>query len=105
MLAKQVAIAGRENVRRGRRRPDHIAQPIDFSAFQIDARKKRSRNVCLAIAQQLVGLLGADDIAREQNHARRLNALEQGSEPRGHLRAIEPDDESWPISRMFARES
>src|SRR5713101_4459202 len=41
-------------------------------------------------------LLGVGNVAGKQNHARRLNAAEQGSEPWRHLRTIEADDEESP---------
>ena len=78
MLAIEFAVAGREHVRRRRRRPG-IAKTVDRAAFKIDASKQRRRYALLALAQQSPRLLRTLDIPREQNHSRRLQPREQGS--------------------------
>ena len=47
----------------------------------------------LAIPKKLVSLFGAHDIAREKNHACRLNAFELGGERGGYFVAVEANDE------------
>ena len=47
----------------------------------------------LTVPEQFVSLLGSDDVAREQNHAGRLNTREQGSEASRHFGPVEADDE------------
>src|SRR5271154_3359222 len=96
MRAKKFAVSGREHLRRRRRRSEHIAKPIDTSAFQIDAREQRRGNTLSAIAQQPPSLLRALYIAREQNNPRRLQSRKQGTEPRRHLRAVEANDQELP---------
>jgi hypothetical protein len=41
-------------------------------------------------------LFSADNIPRKQNHTRRLDPLQQGSQAGRHLRPIEADDKKLP---------
>ena len=93
VLAKEPGIAGGKNIRRRRRRSSDVAKAIDLATFHIDARKQRRRNACLAFFEQFVSLLATDDIARKENHTRRLQSCEQGTESRRHLGAVEADNE------------
>ncbi len=63
------------------------------AAFEIDAGEEGSRDALLAIAQKTPRLLGSLYVAREQNHSCGLQTREQGTEPRGHLRAVKADDQ------------
>ena len=72
---------------------ERFAEAVDASAFEIDAGKERSRHALLAIAQKAPCLLGSPNVAREQNHSRGLQPLEQGTEARRHLSAVEADDQ------------
>ena len=47
----------------------------------------------LTVPQKRMRLLSPGDITGKQNHARRLNPSEQGSEARRHLGPVEADDE------------
>ena len=93
MLAKERAAARAKNLRRRRRRTDHIAEAVHGTAFKVHAREKRRGHALLAVAQKSVRLLSSGDVAGKQNHARRLNLREQGSEARGHRGPVEADDE------------
>ena len=93
MLAKKRAAARGKNLGRRRRPTDHVAETIHRAAFKIDASEKRRGNALLAFAQKSVRLRGPGDVAGKQNHARRLNLREQGSEARRHLGPVEADDE------------
>ena len=76
----------------GRCRPQYIAQPVDLAAFKIDAPKQRSRYVLLAIPKKLVGLVGADDVAREENHAALAECARAGKRVQETLRCRRTDD-------------
>src|SRR5271166_3011554 len=93
MLEEELAVAGGEDIGRGRCGTEHVAEAVDESAFEIDTGEKRCRNALLALAQQTPCLLGGLDVAREEDYARRLQPFEQGSEARRHLGAVEADDE------------
>ncbi len=93
MLAKKRAAARGKNLRRRRRRAEHAAETIHRAAFQIHASEKRRGDALLAFAQKDMRLFRPSDVARKQNHPRRLNLRKQGSEPRRHLGSIEADDE------------
>ena len=72
---------------------EHVAETVHGAAFEVDAGEERRRDVFLAVAQESMRLLGAGDVAGKQDHARGLDAREQGSETRRHLGAVEADDE------------
>ena len=93
MLPKQPPVARRKNIRRRRRPANRFAKPIHPPALKIHTGKQRSLDQRLAVAQQLPSLLSTDNISRKQNHARRLDAPQQGTERRTHLRPIKPDDQ------------
>ncbi len=92
MLAKERAAARGKDFRRRRCCPQRFPKTIDCTSLEIDASKQRSRNLLLAFPQKRMCLLGTLDIARKQNHPRRLNLPKQGSQPRRHLGSIEADD-------------
>src|SRR5579863_6883167 len=92
VLAKKFAIAGGKNIRSRGRRTQHIAKAVYAAALQINARKQPGRNAILAVAQQPRRLFDGLYVSRKQDHARRLQPREQGTEPRRHLRAVEAED-------------
>ena len=102
MLAEEFAIAGGEDICGGGRWTEHVAKAIYDSAFEIDAGEQRRRNAFLAIAQQTPGLLGSLYVAREQDHSCRLQSLEQGTEARRHLCAVEADDQELADCRELS---
>ncbi len=93
MLAKKRAAARGKNLCRRRRRTDHVAETVHRAAFKVHASEKRRGHALLAFAQKSMRLLSSGDVAGKQNHARRLNLREQGSEARRHLGPVEADDE------------
>ena len=93
MLAEKFAIGSGEHLRCRRGWTQHLAKAVHVSAFEIDAGKQWRRNAFLTIAEQAPGLPGTLYIASEQNHPRRLQTREQGTEPRRHFRAVEADDQ------------
>ncbi len=92
MLAKERAAARGKSLRRSGRRAEHVAETIHRAAFKVHASEKRRGHALLAFPQKSVRLLSSRDVAGKQNHPRRLNLREQGSEPRRHLGAVEADD-------------
>ena len=93
VLAEEFAIAGGEYIRRRGRWPEHVAKSVYAAAFEVDAGEQRRGNAFLAIAQEAPGLLGALDVACEQDHSCWLQTREQGTEARRHLCAVEADDQ------------
>ena len=93
MLAKERPAARGKNLCRRRRRTEHVAETVHRAAFKVHASEKRRRHALLAFAQKSVRLLSSGDVAGKQDHARRLNLREQGSEARRHLGPVEADDE------------
>jgi hypothetical protein len=93
MLAKELAIAGGEDFRGRGRGAQHVAKAIHTAAFEVNTRKERRCNLCLAALQQPESLFRSSDVAREENHAGGLNAAEQSGEARGHLGAVEANDQ------------
>src|SRR4029077_10060983 len=104
VLAEEAAIAGAEDIRRRRCRSQYVAKAVDAPAFEVHAGKQRRGDAFLALAQQPPGLLGSLYISREQNDARRLQSLEQGSEAGRHFRAVEADDQELADLLMAAHE-
>src|SRR5208282_2185841 len=105
MLAKKRSASGGKNFCRRRRRTEHVAEAVDGAAFQVDACEKRRGYALLAFAQKSVRLIGCDDVAGEEDHARGLNFLEQGSEAWRCLGPVEADDQEladiWAVRRAF----
>ncbi len=95
-LRKSLRSPRGKDIRRRRRRPEHVAKAIDSSALKIDAGKQRHRDALLTLTQQPPSLLRALDIAREENDSRRLQPPKQGSEPRRHLGAVEANNQKLP---------
>ena len=93
VLAKELVIVAAENRGCGRRRTSDIAEAINAATFHVDASEYRDGNACAAISEQFVGLLCSCDVASEEDHARGLDAGEQGTQAGRHLRAIEANDE------------
>ena len=93
VFAIESAVAGGEDLGRGRERSYRRPKAVDASAFHVDASKQRSRDACLAVLQQLMGLRGRNDIAGEKNDPRRLNARQQSAEAGRHFRRFETNDE------------
>ena len=52
VLAKELAIAGGEDIGGERRGTDHVAEAVHLAAFEIHAGEKRRGHMLLAIAQQ-----------------------------------------------------
>src|SRR5438309_124127 len=96
VLAKQATVAQCKDFGGGRCWSDHVSQPVDLAALQIHAPKQRHGNLGLAILEELVSLLGADDVAGKQNHSGRPDTLHKGSQGGRHLCAVKADDEELP---------
>src|SRR6267378_2322101 len=93
MLAKERTVARRKNFCRRRRRTHRVAETVHGAAFEVHTSEKRRGHTFLAFAQQSMRLLSSGDIAGKQNHPRRLNLREQGSETWRHLGPVEADNE------------
>jgi hypothetical protein len=93
VLAKKLAVAGRENVGGRGSGTERVAKAVYGSTFKIYAGEQRRGNAFLAVAQQAPGLFSVLDVAREEDHACGLEACEHRTEARRHLRAVEADDE------------
>src|SRR5512140_1102376 len=65
---------------RGRSAHD-ISKSVHLAAFEVHADEKRLTHARLAIFQKLVCLRGADNISREQDYARGLQACEHVVQP------------------------
>src|SRR5258708_38990375 len=104
MLAEEPPMFRCEPVCRGRRWAERVAKAVNAPAFEIDAGEQRCGNALLAVAQQSPGLVCGLYVAREQDPARRLQSLEQGSEARRHLCAVKADDQKLADLREDAHE-
>src|SRR5258708_25895702 len=104
MLAEEPTIFRGETVCRGRSWAERVAKAGKGRALEIDAGEQRCGNALLAVAQQSPGLVCGLYVAREQDHARRLQSLEQGSEARRHLCAVKADDQKLADLREDAHE-
>src|ERR1700681_2600118 len=93
MLAKESTITCGERVRWRRRCSQRVTKSIDRPALKINARKQRCGDTLLALAQQSPRLFRNLNVPREQDDARWLQPLEQGTEPRRHLRALETNNQ------------
>ena len=83
LLADQAAMPAEEllvlcccNVGHGGRRSNSITQAVDIASFEIDTTKQRLDYMVLAFLQKLETWLGGSDVAREQDHAGRLNGAQ-----------------------------
>jgi hypothetical protein len=94
VLPVKFAISSRENLRRRRRRSQRIAKAVHRPALKIDARKQRRCYTLLAFTQQSPRPFRIFDIPRKQDDSGRLQPREQGTDPRRHLLAVEPDDQN-----------
>src|ERR1700722_1373176 len=92
MLAIKRAPARSKHLRRRRRRPNHLAKPVNCSTFKVHTSKKRSSHKLLAIPQKRRRLPNSAKIPSKKNPPRRLNLCEQGSDTRRHFRSVEADD-------------
>ena len=99
VLAEELAEAGGKDLRGRRSRTEHVAEAIYRSAFEVYTRKEQRCDLFLAIAQELMRLRSARDVAGKQDHSRRLDAREQGCETRIHLGAVEADDQELADGR------
>src|SRR5512140_1636594 len=85
MFAEQFPVPAGENVGCGRRGSDDVFQAIDAAAFHVHAQKCGMLNSGLGVAQKLPCLLGADDVALEENDPA---GLERGKRRAKSCRAL-----------------
>src|SRR5882724_9053754 len=100
VLTEERAVAGGKDLCRRWCGPEHVAETVYGSAFEVYTSEEVCRDVFLAVAQEATRLLGTCDVARKQDHAGWLDACEQRSETRIHLGAVEADDQE--LADLFA---